>query len=122
MNANQLIKSLLYGFAALLTLGFALVLFDEHLPMATVFCVLAVCMMFAAWRHPFFWKHLPLRTSVLLLLHAAVLAAIAWKLYKQGYHKATFVYEGISIFYFSLAAFIFLLRKKRTVFFAEEDT
>jgi hypothetical protein len=121
MNANQLIKSVLYGNAALLTMGFALFSFGNHLPKATVFSVLSLCMVYAAWRHPIFWKQLPWRTSVLLLLHAAVLAVIAWQLYRQGYHKATFVYEGISIFYFSLAAFLFLLRKKRAVFFAEEE-
>lgn len=123
MNANLLIKSLLHLIAGIMTIiGMVLLLQQKQLLIIGWLIPAGITMFWFAWKHSSILGWLYLRTSWLLVFDAVVLAGIAWHLYRQGYHKATFLYEGVSIFYFSIAAFVFLLRKKRAVFFGEEET
>lgn len=121
MNANLLIKSILHVVAGVMTLSFAALSFDHNMPLAIGLLPAAVVMLLLSWKHPVLLPGMQLRTSLFLVFDAIVLAFIAFQLYKQGYHKATFLYEGVCIFFFSLAAFVWLLRRKRAVFFTSDD-
>jgi hypothetical protein len=52
-------------------------------------------------------------TSLLLLVSSVLLSAAAWLVYRQGLHKPTFLLEGFSAFYLSLAALALAMHKRR---------
>ena len=84
--------------------------------------VLAGCGMLAlAALHRNVLRGAALKTSVFFLLESIVLAGAAYLWYSMGLNKSAFLYEGVSIFFLSLAAFSFLLRKKREVLFHNEE-
>ena len=122
MNANLLIKSILHVIAGAMTMGYALLYLNQQPVPGLCMLLAGVIMLLLAWKHPLLLRSLPARTSWFLVFDALVLACIAFQLYRQGFHKATFFYEGVSIFFFSLAAFVWLLRRKRAVFFTSDDT
>jgi FtsH-binding integral membrane protein len=99
---------------------FATTNWPNEKPSVALFAVIAIGLFALAFLHGRLWQGAVLKTSVFFLLESFVLAAIAWLHYRQGEHRMAFFYEGVSIFFFSLSAFTFLLRKKREVFFSEE--
>lgn len=121
MNANLFIKTILHTVAAVMTLSIGALSLDHNLPLAIGLLVAGTIMLLLAWKHPVILRGLSSRTSWFLVYDALVLAFIAYQLYGQGFHKATFLFEGVSIFFFSLAAFVWLLRRKRAVFFTSDD-
>lgn len=121
MHPNFVLKSVLHGMACLMTGGFALLSFDHDFMLATLLSVAALGMLLLVFFHDRLWKNLETRTSLFFVFESLMLAVIAWKLYDQGFHKATFLFEGLSIVFISLAAFSFMLRKKRNVLFSEEE-
>ncbi|HSC53676.1 MAG TPA: hypothetical protein VLC98_08655 [Phnomibacter sp.] len=121
MHPNFVIKSFLHSFAALLTTVYAIYIFNSHTLTAIVLLVAALAMLALIFYHQKAFPLFPLKTSLFFLFESLVLALIAWQLYRQGFNKATFFFEGFSIFYVCLGAFALLLRKKRHVLFREED-
>lgn len=107
--------------ACLMTGGFALLSFDHDFLLAAFLSVAALGMLLLVFFHDRPLKNLETRTSLFFVFESLMLAVIAWKLYDQGFHKATFLFEGLSIVFISLAAFSFMLRKKRNVLFSEEE-
>ena len=114
MLTNQTVKSLLHLVAALFTIFFV-----ARYPAAASVQVLlgaaAAIMLVLAGIHHRIWPRFTLKTSVFFLLESIVLSVMAWLLYQQGHHKPPFLYEGVGIFYLSMAAFSFLLRRKRSL-------
>jgi hypothetical protein len=119
MPPHQLFKSVLHALAAALTLGFAIWhgSFDTFL--SIMLSLAGAAFVFLAIGHHRVWQSRLRKTSLFLFTEALVLAAIAWNLYQMGYHKATFLYEGIAVLYLSFAAFLFLLRSKKSVLFSD---
>lgn len=122
MHPNFLLKSVLHSVAGLLTGGFALLTFDNDVPLAAFLLAASIAMLLLVFFHDRVLKNTETRTSIFFVFESLALAVIAWKLYDQGHHKATFLFEGISIVFLSLAAFSFMLRKKRDVLFIEEES
>jgi hypothetical protein len=121
MHPNFLLKSVLHGVACLLTGGFALLTFDNDVSLAVFLMAASIAMLLLVFFHDRVLKNTETRTSIFFVFESLALAVIAWKLYDQGHHKATFLFEGISVVFLSLAAFSFMLRKKRDVLFIEEE-
>lgn len=53
------------------------------------------------------------KTSVLLLVASVLLSVAAWLVYRHGLYKPTFLLEGFSAFYLSLAALALAMHKRR---------
>lgn len=121
MHPNFIIKSVIHAIATGMTIGYALVTFQQHVALATLLLFAGVAMCILIFLHGKLMSRLPLKTSLFFLFESIVLAIIAWQLYRHGLHKATFFYEGFSIFFLCLSAFALLLRKKRHVLFSEEE-
>jgi hypothetical protein len=121
MHPNFIIKSVLHAIAACMTIWFAITTFDLHAFLASMLLVTGAAMGILAFYHANILPTVVLKTSLFFLFESLVLAIIAWQLYRHGLHKATFFYEGFSIFFLCLSAFSFLLRKKHHVLFSEED-
>lgn len=112
---------MIHAIAAGMTIGFAILTFHQHVALASLLLVAATGMVVLIFFHSKLFPDFALKTSVFFLFEALALAIIAWQLYRHGFHKATFFYEGFSIFFLCLSAFALLLRKKRHVLFSEED-
>lgn len=121
MHPNFLIKSVIHAIATGMTIGFAVLTFNEHVALASVLLLAAAGMAVLIFYHHKLFPAFSLKTPAFFLFEAFVLAIIAWQLYRHGQHRATFFYEGFSIFFLCLSAFALLLRKKRHVLFSEED-
>ncbi len=121
MHPNFILKSVIHAIAASMTIGFAVLTFDQHVALASLLLVAAAGMAVLIFYHSKLFPAFALKTSAFFLFESMVLAIIAWQLYRHGLHKATFFYEGFSIFFLCLSAFALLLRKKRHVLFSEED-
>jgi len=121
MHPNFIIKSVIHAIAASMTIGFALLTFNQHVALASLLLVAGGIMAVLIFYHIKLLRAFALKTSLFFLFESLVLAIIAWQLYRHNLHKATFLYEGFSIFFLCLSAFSLLLRKKRHVLFSEED-
>jgi hypothetical protein len=121
MHPNFIIKSVIHAIAAGMTIGFALLTFNQHVALASLLLIAGTAMGILVFYHSKILSAISLKTSLFFLFESLVLAIIAWQLYRHGLHKATFFYEGFSIFFLCLSAFSFLLRKKHHVLFSEED-
>jgi hypothetical protein len=121
MHPNFIIKSLLHAIAASMTIGFAIITFHQHVALATAMVLAGIAMLVLVFYHANLLLSVTLKTSLFFFFESLVLAIIAWQWYRHGQHKATFFYEGFSIFFLCLSAFALLLRKKRHVLFSEED-
>jgi FtsH-binding integral membrane protein len=121
MNVNHLLKTILHLVCALMVAWYALQYWPHEKPTVALFAVLSLALIGLAFLHQKLWQGAILKTSMFFLSESVVLAAIAWLYYRQGEHRLTFFYEGVSIFFLSLAAFSFILRKKRHVLFSEEE-
>ena len=121
MHPNFLIKSVLHAIATGMTIGFAILTFQQHVALAILLLVAAAGMGILIFLHNKLFASFTLKTPAFFLFEALVLAIIAWQLYRHQQHRATFFYEGFSIFFLCLSAFALLLRKKRHVLFSEEE-
>lgn len=121
MHPNFLVKSVLHSIAATMTGGFAVLTLDHSPALAIPLLAASLIMLLLVFRHDKLWKQQEMKTSFFFLFESLALAMIAWKLYQQQYHKATFLFEGVSIAFLCLAAFSLMIRKKRDVLYSEED-
>lgn len=120
MQPNYWVKSILHAVSAAMCMSFSLATFGKDNVQASLILLAGLAMVILAWKHHRIWQSQQLKTSIFFMAESLVLAFIAWSLYREGHHKTTFFYEGVSIFFLSLSAFSFLLRKKRDVLFSEE--
>lgn len=121
MNPNALMKSAFHALAGVLTLTYALRWENETTLHTALWWIPATLMLLLAVMHTRLRSGGLMNSALFFCLEAAVLAVIAWRLYGMGLHRITFLYEGISVFYLSMAAFSFLIRRRSRVLFREED-
>ncbi len=121
MKANAILKSMLHLLAAVMTIYFAFTTAIQDQALVVGLFAAGATMVLMVFLHSKILRGFNLKTSLFFLFDSLALAAIAWKLYQNGNHRATFLYEGISIFYLSLAAFSYLLRHKKHVLYSEEQ-
>jgi hypothetical protein len=112
---------MLHLLAALMTIYFAVTTIIQDQALIVGLYIAAAMMILLVFLHTKILLGFNLKTSLFFLFDSLALAAIAWKLYQQGNHRETFFYEGISIFFLSLAAFSYLLRHKKHVLYSEEQ-
>jgi hypothetical protein len=111
----------MHALAAFMTFYYAGPLLSSPSAQSVALVIAGLGMAALVFLHNRFGQKYLLKTSALFLFESLVLAFIAWNLYKQGQTRSTFIYEGISVLFLSLAAFSFLLRKKREVIFQDME-
>jgi hypothetical protein len=121
MQANRLIKTIFHLLAAALTAGYVI---DQPAMdgIMAILIIMTLLMVAAAFMHQRVFPKFALKTPLFFLAESLVLSFIAWLLFRQGETKAPFLYEGVGVFFLSLSAFSFLLRRKKGILQSEYES
>ncbi|MCU0334116.1 MAG: hypothetical protein MUF62_03590 [Chitinophagaceae bacterium] len=112
-SSQHWIKTSLYLLPAILLLATAISKWAGLDASAVWLLALSVpCLALAAFHHRVRWTS-RFKTPLLLFVESVLLSVAAWLLYRQGLYKATFMLEGFSAFYLSMAALALALYKRR---------
>lgn len=114
MNTSQhWIKTAVYLLPALVLLALAAMKWEQLANAGSWLLLLSVpCLMLAAV-HQRIALSLRFKTPLLLLTESVLLSVAAWLVYRQGLYKPTFLLEGFSAFYLSLAGLALAMHKRR---------
>ena len=121
MVIDRRIKSALHALAAAMTLYYAFFMPQVNSGVQVLSVFFGVLFIAFSFSHFSLGKRFNLHPLWLLVIESIWFTVMAWALYQLTLHRAAFIYEGVGVLFFSLAAFAFIMRRKKEIVFTEED-